>query len=93
MNIRGLIGEDQILAWYNGRFIAATLRKSWLPDGVYDVFHHDGKPTAREVWIDGNLMWTISSMWIASGGPKNLPEEIISPPFGYFPNPVDFKPV
>ena len=94
MNIREVIGEDAILAWYhNGnRYINKKLQKPYLPDGVYDVMSPYGGPLTREIWIDGTQMWTISHMWLANGGPDDLPEEVTKPPFGYFPNPVDFKP-
>lgn len=94
MNIRELMGEDTILAWYRdgNRHINKKLQRPYLPDGVYDVMSPYGKPLTREIWIDHSQMWTISAMWLKNGGPDDLPDEVTKPEFGTFPDIVDFKP-
>jgi hypothetical protein len=83
MNIRELIGEDKISSFFDpkARHINPKLKIN-VDDGVYDDVHSKSRVVIVAEWV----MYTMSDMWLAKGGPDDLPSEIVDPPFGYFPH-------
>jgi hypothetical protein len=56
----------------------------WVPDGTYDYQEY----YVRYVIVDGNAKVVISKMWVDTGGPDDVSEDL-KQPWGSFP---DFPP-
>lgn len=86
MNIRDVLGEDLIQDFFTRRVVCWQTTID-VPDGVYDIVRGpDLNSKTRMVIVDKVVMYHISHMWLANGGPPDLPKEITEPPFGSFPD-------
>lgn len=81
MNIRDVLGNERVQKFLDDRYIGESF-KIRVPDGVYDNL----KSKSRMVIVDHVMMIIISHLWLANGGPDDLPKEITEPPFGSFPD-------
>ena len=83
-NIRDVLGEDVVAKIFESRHLNQKLLVD-VPDGVYDHITKQGVGW-RMIYIDKFMTHIISSDWISSGGPSDLPDVISSVPFGTYPD-------